>query len=156
VLAHDAAAGLEAARRALGARLLPVLVPPWNRIAPGLPGLLPALGFRGLSVFGPRPAPLAAPGLALVNAHVDPVDWRGGRGLADPNALIARAAEAIVRAAPIGEPVGLLTHHLVHDEAVWAFAEALLDRLSASSAVEHPFVGQLFFGADATNSAERT
>ncbi len=156
VLADDAAAGLEAARGALGALLLPVLVPPWNRAAPGLGPLLPALGYRGLSAFGPRPAALAAPGLAWVNAHVDPVDWRGGRGLACPDALVARAAEAVARSGSQAEPVGLLTHHLVHDEAVWAFAEALLERLAASPATEHPFVGQLFSDPDPADSAERT
>ena len=38
---------------------LPVLVPPWNRIAPELLPLLPDLGLAGLSTYGPRP--LASP-----------------------------------------------------------------------------------------------
>ena len=30
-----------------------------------------------------------------------------------------------------GEPYGLLTHHLVHDAAIWDFTEKLLDHLRA-------------------------
>ena len=33
------------------------------------------------------------------------------------------------------EPIGLLTHHLVHDEATWTFCEELLERLAAHSSV---------------------
>lgn len=109
---------------------LPVLVPPWNRIVPGLVPWLPGLGYRGLSTFGAGRA--AVPGLVQVNAHLDPVDWRGTRGLADPDALAARLATAIERRAG---PVGLLTHHLVHDAAVWDFLARLLDRLALHPAV---------------------
>jgi hypothetical protein len=42
------------------------------------------------------------------------------------------------------ESVGLLTHHLVHDEAVWAFCEALLERLARSPQVRCPLVSDLF------------
>ena len=46
---------------------------------------------------------------------------------------MARLAAAIAARldgdADADEPIGLLTHHLIHDEAVWRFCEALLDRL---------------------------
>ena len=45
--------------------------------------------------------------------------------------LIAAVAGAVERRvagrADRDEPVGLLTHHLVHDEATWGFCEALLE-----------------------------
>ena len=62
----------------LGPRLLPVLVPPWNRLAPDLPGILPGIGYRGLSAAAPV-APV--PGLVQAHAAVDPVAWRSGGGL---------------------------------------------------------------------------
>lgn len=122
-----------------GARALPVLVPPWNRIDPALLPALPGLGFRGLSTFKARRAPDAAPGLRQVNTHLDPVDWRGDRGLADEAALIGLvAAHARALAAGIAdpdEPFGLLTHHLVHDGWIWGFVEELFARLAATGAV---------------------
>jgi hypothetical protein len=61
-------------------------------------------------------------------------------------ALLARAIEARLegRADP-DEPLGLLTHHLVHDEAVWHLCESLVARLSRSTLVHYPFASQIFF-----------
>lgn len=146
----DAAEGLALARAGLGPRLLPVLVPPWNRIAPDLVPRLPGLGYRGLSTYGPR---RAVPGLAVANAHLDPVDWRGSRGLAEPGGLIARLS-GLAAESP-GEPIGLLTHHLVHDEAVWGFLDALLERLAATGAVRYPSVGEVFSPPDREPPGER-
>lgn len=93
-------------------RFVPMLVPPWNRIAPAVVAGLPGLGFHALSVFGPEmPAPLK-----VLNTHVDIIDWRGTRGGRPAEVVIADMVR--VSRAQDG-PVGLLTHHLVHDEAAW-------------------------------------
>lgn len=128
-LRADAARALDLAHGLFGARLLPVFVPPWNRIAPELAAALPGLGYAGLSAAEGPPVP----GLARADATLDPIDWRGTRSLRDPRGLVAALAEHI-RSRP-GLPVGLLTHHLVHDAAVWDFVGALLSRLSAHPAV---------------------
>jgi hypothetical protein len=147
-LAGEAAAGLEAARAALGGRLLPVLVPPWNRVAPDLVGGLAALGYRGLSIFGPCPDPEPAPGLVQVNTHVDPVDWRGTRGLLPPDILTRQLAAAVSARAGhrrnADEPIGLLTHHLIHDEPLWGYCEALLERLARHANLRYPSPRALF------------
>jgi hypothetical protein len=54
----------------------------------------------------------------------------------DEASILSRLATDI-RAIASGdpEPVGLLTHHLVHDAWVWAFLERLLERLTARSDV---------------------
>ena len=135
VLEEEARAALALARKRLGPRLVPVLVPPWNRIAPALAARLPALGYRGLSVHGPRPA--GARG--RINTHLDPVDWHGGRGLAEPAGLVAGAAGAVAT----GEPVGLLTHHGAHDEATWTFCERLLAHLAGRADLERPSLSAL-------------
>jgi hypothetical protein len=61
---------------------------------------------------------------------VDPIDWRGTRSLADPGGIVAGMANAVERRiagrADPGEPIGFLTHHLIHDEAVWTFCEKLM------------------------------
>lgn len=135
VVAREAEQSLRLARERLGATLLPVFVPPWNRISPEVPARLPRAGFTGLSTFGDREAASPVEGLLQVNAHLDPVDWHGTRSLADPALLITGLAAAIDRRvsgeADRNEPIGLLTHHLVHDGAIWDFCEELLMRLAS-------------------------
>ncbi|MGH6718369.1 MAG: polysaccharide deacetylase family protein [Alphaproteobacteria bacterium] len=107
-------------------RALPVLVPPWNRIAEALIGRLAQGGYRGLSGFGPRTRP-ARDGLTLVNVHVDVIAWHEGRGFVGEGAALAAAVThlCVGRAGERdpAEPIGLLTHHAVHDEASWRFVE---------------------------------
>lgn len=132
-LRAEAAKGLGRLRELVGDRLAPVFVPPWNRAAPELAAELPPLGYRALSTYGPRKAREAAPGLLQVNTHLDPIDWKGTRSLIGPDELIARVTEQLrdrrEGRADAGEPYGILTHHLVHDAAIWQFTETLLDRL---------------------------
>lgn len=131
----DADAGLARLTELFGTRLAPMFVPPWNRIDPALPASLSALGYCWLSTFTPRQQPEAAPGLIHVNTHLDPIDWKGGGGVVDPDRLIAQVAGQLADRreglADRDEPYGVLTHHLVHDAAIWEFAEQLLNRLRA-------------------------
>ena len=114
-----------------GDRLRPVLVPPWNRIAPDLLPDLPRIGFGGLSTFGPRPAAAPVSGLGQTNCHVDVVDWRGGRGFAGCDRALAAAvghlASRRARSVDPDEPTGLLTHHAVHEESTWTFVTRFLE-----------------------------
>jgi hypothetical protein len=132
-LEADAAEGL-AAGTAAGLPLAPVFVPPWNRAAADLVATLPGLGYRGVSTFKDRAARLAAPGLVQVNAHLDPVDWHGGGAMLDRSMLVAALARAVIDRtegrADRGEAIGLLTHHLAHDEAVWAFCESFVEHVA--------------------------
>ncbi len=114
------------------ARALPVLVPPWNRMEPGLAPALAAAGFAGLSSWGPRRAPEAAPGLRQVNVHVNAVrhpgaaaEARGGDAL---DQAVAHLAARRAATADAGEPTGLMTHHLKHDRDGWAFVADFLRR----------------------------
>jgi len=125
---------------AFGTQALPVLVPPWNRIAEPVIDLLAGEGYRGLSTQGPRP-PGASPqrGIRRVNTHVDIVDWRGGRGFIGLEAAIDLAvghlgARREARAAA-DEPTGFLTHHLVLEDAAFDFTAEFLARTA-----EHPAV----------------
>ncbi len=146
-MAVDAERALALARAAFGEKLLPVFVPPWNRFDRALAPALAERGYRGLSTFGRAQGQTTA-GLAVVNTHLDPIDWRGGGGLADGQRLVDSLALAVAErsAAPAAqqEPLGLLTHHLVQDEAVWRFCEDLLERLSAHPNVRYPLPETLF------------
>jgi hypothetical protein len=128
----DAARGLDRLRGLFGDRLLPVFVPPWNRIAPAVAAGLPALGYRVLSAAPGATPPVA--GLGRLDRDLDPVDWRGTRSVIAPRRLATLAAAALAdrRAAPA--PFGILTHHRAHDKGVWAFLDTLLDRLAPIAA----------------------
>ncbi len=115
-------------------RFLPMMVPPWNRIGAEVEAALPALGFRGLSTFGPRPAA----GLGYLNTHIDIIDWRGNRGFAGDTASLGAAIGHLSdrrtgRCDP-DEPTGLLTHHLNHDPACWQFIDRFLAETKRHSA----------------------
>ncbi len=113
-------------------RALPVLVPPWNRLAPFLVPVLPELGYRGLSQFGPRKRVMPVQHLCQINCHVDPIDWRGRRNFVGRREAVASLAAHLAlrledRDGAMGsEPSGLMTHHAVHDEEMWQFLDEVL------------------------------
>jgi hypothetical protein len=142
--------GWLALERLFGERPLPVLVPPWNRIAPALVPALPEIGFVGLSSFGRRPRAEAVRGLRQVNAHLDLVDWKGRRGFIGEEAALAALMVALRHARQLShEPVGVLSHHLVMDEAAWDFLRSLLEKAGAMSGVEVRAARRVFASREA-------
>jgi hypothetical protein len=128
-------AGFARLENAMGGRVLPMLVPPWTRIAPELIAELPAVGLAALSMAGARAAHHAAPGVKVLNAHCDPIKWKGGAHFTGTERALDDVVEHL-RArregrADAAEPTGLCTHHLAHDEETWAFVEELLERTCA-------------------------
>ena len=117
-----------------------MLVPPWNRISSTVSAALPDLEFTILSTYGLASNQPAIPGLARLNTHVDPIDWRGSRSLVDPGTLVQAIADQVDQRVrdTSPEPVGLLTHHLVHDDAIWLWTEELIDILAQHPAVVWP------------------
>lgn len=98
-----------------------VLVPPWNRIDTRLLPHLTGLGLVGLSAFGPE-RELPVP---VINTHVDLIDWKGTRGGRDTANLVADIVDRLRQVFEDGGTVGILSHHLVHDQAAWLFLERL-------------------------------
>jgi len=137
--AWDLAAGRMRLTKLFGTRALPVLVPPWNRFDDSLLVLLDSCGIAGISRARPRTAAQPTPGLVEVNIQVDLVDWTGSRGFIGEAAalrgLVGHLEARRCGAVCADEPTGILTHHLVQDEATDAF----LDRLIAVS-ISHPAV----------------
>lgn len=128
---HDGYALLE---RLHPARFIPMLVPPWNRIDGGLVPGLPALGFEVLSIHGRAKSNGPLPQL---NTHLDIMDWHGtggGRETADlARELTRHLAE---RRNGNDEAIGVLTHHLVHDENAWSFLAELFALTAIHPATE--------------------
>jgi hypothetical protein len=126
--------GRDVLSRTFKQRFRSILVPPWNRIAEPLIPRLAGIGLRGLSCFGPRSAPLAAPGVALVNTHVDLIAWKRGRLFIGEEAAIARIVAHLAarrRGEVDDEPTGVLTHHLAFGDDAFAFLRELIARTSS-------------------------
>jgi peptidoglycan/xylan/chitin deacetylase (PgdA/CDA1 family) len=134
VMLGEAVTGRRRLDELFGDQVLPIFTPPWNRIASEVVAGLSSAGFAAISAFTPRRARFAADGLLQVNTHLDPIAWKTGGGLLDPTLLdeqLARELEARrLDLADNAEPYGLITHHLVHDEPFWTFAENTLELLS--------------------------
>ncbi len=133
----------------LGPAVLPVLTPPWNRIAVPTLALLPQLGYRGVSRFDEWPyngqvgikLPMGQfPDFREINTQIDVLDWRGHRGFVGEKSalglLVAHLAARRLGAPAADTPSGILTHHLVHDTATWRFLENLQDWLAQRGELE--------------------
>jgi hypothetical protein len=135
----ELALGFSRLSRSFGRRFLPVLVPPWTRIEPSLIVHLPRVGLQGLSMEGARPSRFAAPGVLALNAHCDPIKWKGGARFTGTE----KALDEVLRhlrarregGADAAEPTGLCTHHLAHDGGTWEFVETLVARTVAHRTV---------------------
>lgn len=130
-LRRDLGTGRERLAESFGNHFLPLLVPPWNRIAPDLVPALPELGYSALSVYGRRAVAEPVPGLRQLNTHLDLIDWRDGSQPLTLSVAVERLV-ALIRS-DLDEPIGILSHHLVMDDAAFA----TLDRLLAL-VLDHP------------------
>jgi hypothetical protein len=120
---------------------LPVLVPPWNRIADNVREKRRDIGLTGLSTFGKRP-----PGDPhWINTHLDIFAWRPTpRPLGTSEGYAVLAAEVERRLARDSEPIGIMTHHLVHEAASWVFLDDLFNLISTHPAVAWSSPRKLF------------
>jgi len=123
------------------ARRLPVYVPPWNALAPNVEAALALSGHRMVSAWGGFSRP------GRVDAHVDLLRWRDGARFAGRERTLARLTGALHlrrKQARWDEPVGLLTHHLDHDEPAWRFLEELLLFAPLQECADWPTPAALF------------
>lgn len=129
-----------------GPALLPIFVPPWNRIDREVAAALPALGFTGLSCF--RGFTLdERGGPALVNSEIDIIDWHGGRIGWPAPAIVNELTALLAARREQGDPddrIGLLLHHRDHDDAAWALLDSLLAHLGPHPAIRLADPRQLF------------
>ncbi|OAP39810.1 polysaccharide deacetylase [Sinorhizobium glycinis] len=130
-VSEELRAGYARLKALFPASFVPLLVPPWNRIDTDIAAGLGGIGFRALSVFGPeasgKAAALLRPGLQIINTHVDVIDWHGTRGCRDHVQIVRDILTRVEQVAKGGGTVGILTHHLVHDENVWVFLSKLFE-----------------------------
>jgi len=139
--------GLAQMKKLFGKRFLPIMVPPWNRIAVGVCARLGRIGFTGISGYLARNDALDH-GLVRCNTHVDIVNWRDhDRFVGTQRALQMLTEHLVARRtglADTNEPTGLLTHHLRHDENSWAFIDQLLAFSTGHPAVRWRSAAEIF------------
>ncbi|WP_299152402.1 polysaccharide deacetylase family protein [uncultured Tateyamaria sp.] len=135
---EDTGTALNVMTHLFGNRLRPMFVPPWNRINDQVTTGLARQGYSALSTFGARTQDRDTPGLVHINTHIDPIWWKGTRDLLDPDQLIAQTVTHLdarrTGTEDAGEPLGLLTHHLVHTPAIWSFTEQFLHEMRTGGA----------------------
>ena len=130
-------AGLALLSERFREQFLPMLVPPWNRIARDLIPRLPALGYAAISTYGARDVAQAETGLSRVNCHIDILNWRQGAVFVGEAEALKLACEHLAArrrgTADADEPTGLLSHHLRQDKAAWRFLAEFFARTT-----DHP------------------
>ena len=105
-----------------------LFVPPWNAVHPVLPRALDDAGYLGWSAWDAARSPGPPP---RVDAHLDLLRWGGGARFRGAGAFLARMTRLLAQRRKAGDwaqPIGVLTHHLDHDEAAWRFLAQLLAR----------------------------
>ncbi len=128
-------------------QFIPVMVPPWNRIADKVVAQLNMLGFTGISTYTARHS-ASEQGLLRCNTHVDIINWRAGGAFVGTESALALLTHHLTmkranRADP-DEPTGLLTHHQRHDQSMWQFLDDLLDKTCGHPAVRWLAPAKLF------------
>ncbi len=140
-----------------GTRALAVLAPPWNRFAERFLPLLAGCGIAAVSRLGLRRAAWPASGVFEANVHVDLVAWKRDRGFIGETAALAGLLGHLrarrTGAADRGEPSGILTHHLVQDEATGAFLGRLTGLTAAHPAARWLTGGEVFAPALGASAA---
>lgn len=148
VLFGELKLGFDKLKAAFGDQFIPVMAPPWTRIAPEVTERLADAGYKGLSLVPTRKAKYAAPGLLEANTRCDPIKWKGGarftgteRALDD---VVGHLRDRRAGVADAEEPTGFLTHHIDHDEEIWGFVEELAPILNAHPATRWITFDELF------------
>jgi hypothetical protein len=111
-------------------RAMAVFTPPWNDVHPELEAALEAAGYAAWSANGALGDAAAPAGrLVRLDVHLDLLRWRGGAGFRGRGRFLGALAAELRRRRLAGRwdaPIGMLTHHLAHDAAAWAFLTQFL------------------------------
>jgi hypothetical protein len=126
-MATEVSRALKILNAELPDHVLPVFVPPWNRLPSSLITPLAKAGYKGLSTYKARKSDYPAAGLVQNNCHADPVNWRQDSCfLGEAESLASITAHLVARrtdSMDSTEITGFLTHHLVQDTKTWNFLQ---------------------------------
>ncbi|MEJ8474006.1 polysaccharide deacetylase family protein [Roseibium algae] len=124
-----------------GKKFVPAMVPPWNRIAPEVSRRLPGIGLSGLSTFTWHHFPRQG----QVQSHVDIIKWKKDRRFIGwESARLRLDLHLCRRRTNTAEPLGILSHHLAHEEGCYEFLDKFLEIAAHHPGAEWPRVSDLF------------
>jgi hypothetical protein len=128
VSVEEIAAALELGRRRLSAAGLSpeFFTPPWNAGEPDLGDALARLQFTRWSA---GPTRRSHPALRYAATDIDLLRWTQPPQFRGVWKVMRALQKALSRRRSDGDfnrPIGLLTHHLAHDEATWGFLDSFL------------------------------
>jgi hypothetical protein len=116
---------------------LPVFIPAWNRLTPALAAAVAKAGVAALSGHA-RHAPALAP-LPRLDVHLDLMRWGAEPRFRGRLRLTMRLVALLRERRREGRwqaPIGILTHHLAHDEAAWRYLDGLLAALRPHATIQ--------------------
>jgi hypothetical protein len=151
----DAQSALSLFNGSFGA-LKVIFVPPFNRVTPALIKALPNIGFFGTSLMpnylerkmlqlGARlnlSAAIKVPDFSdspRIDVHLDVINWRTKTAQATKtiaNNLVQQLRGRRLGLVAVDKPIGLLTHHLAHNEGIWRACNEVLEFLRSCKSVE--------------------
>jgi len=135
------AQGHDRLKALFGDKFIPAMVPPWNRIAPEISRRLPSIGLTGLSTFTWHNFPRAG----QVQSHVDMIKWKKDRRFIGwESARLRLDLQLCRRRTNPSEPLGILSHHLAHDEGCFEFLQELLAIAAHHDGAKWPRIQNLF------------
>jgi hypothetical protein len=113
-------------------------VPPWNRMKLNSAEGLKDIGFDYISAFESLKARnIATKHIAYCDSNIDPIDWKGNDGKNNYGFIGWQACDDILlHHAQYQQHIGLLTHHLVHNEAMWHKLEIIADFMHHHPAID--------------------
>lgn len=139
-----------------GPRAHPVLVPPWNRFDDALLPLLGGCGLSAISRAQPRRTSRSAAGVIEASIHVDLVAWGESRCFIGErvalDGLIAHLQARRLGLVCSAEPTGVLTHHLVQDEASEEFLHRFFEITGAHPAARWLDATEVFAMAETVSA----
>lgn len=113
-----------------------ILVPPWNRISTAVLQCLPSIEFKLLSTFTDKKL---STDMHQINCHIDLMHWRpdrAGKTVTEvTDELLICLQERRISDCP-EQPIGILSHHLVHDKNTWDTCEFLMSYLAKQSSIQ--------------------
>lgn len=113
----------------------PCMTPPWNRMSPDLSPPLIKAGFKAISSYKKQ---TYSDDICHINTHIDIIDWsKQPRECLNEDKIIQDILSFLQENRQKENAVmGLLTHHLVHDQKTWDFLETLLGFLRENSIIQ--------------------
>lgn len=126
-LRENLASGRETLKLSFSDRHLDVLVPPWNRVNATALSVIDSLGYLALSGLGLDKN--QSDDITRLNVHIDIINWKQRCFVGTDTCLediVNQIKNRRTDPAHRHEPVGLMTHHLAHDDDCWKFLSDFL------------------------------